>query len=163
MKVINLNWRIENKFYSYCSYITVHNNHRHVCIFQHALFSGSIPTDEVVFITAKFWYVSDFHGNNYIQYFSGGGRWNDTIPEKTKRSWKKDTPHNRAQSIANKYVRYMNLALKNSKIPIRYMQWGSVQNIDNTEQEIGTGCQHPAPVCDQKKIKLRTTEEILDK
>ena len=55
------------------------------------------------------------------------------------------------------------IIIKNSKIPIRYMQWGSVQNIDNTEQEIGTGCQHPAPVCDQKKIKLRTTKEILDK
>ena len=140
-----------------------YHHHRYVCIFQHASFSGPIPTEEVVFITAKFWYVSDFHGNNYIQYFSGGGRWNDTIPEKIKKSWKKDTPHNRAQSIAKKYVRYMNLALKNSKIPIRYMQWGSVQDIDQTEQEIGTGCKHPAPVCDQKKIKLRTTEEILDK
>ena len=127
------------------------------------MFSGPTPTDEVVSITAKFWYVSDFHGNNYIQYFSGGGRWNDTIPETIKKSWKKDTPHNRAQSIANKYVRYMNLALENSKIPIRYMQWGSVQDIGNTEQETGTGCHHPAPVCDQKKIKLRTTEEILDK
>ena len=127
------------------------------------MFSGPIPTEEVVFITAKFWYVSDFHGNNYIQYFSGGGRWNDTIPQTIKKSWKKDTPHNRAQSIANKYVRYMNLALENSKIPIRYMQWGSVQDIGNTEQETGTGCHHPAPVCDQKKIKLRTTEEILDK
>ena len=140
-------------------------HYRHVCIFQHVSFSGPIltVTEEVVFITAKFWYVSDFHGNNYIQYFSGGGRWNDTIPEKIKKSWKKDTSYKRAQSIAKKYVRYMNLALKNSKIPIRYMQWGSVQDIGNTEQEIGTGCHHPAPVCDQKKIKLRTTEEILDK
>ena len=142
-----------------------HHHHRHVCIIQHASFSGPIPTvtEEVVFITAKFWYVSDFHGNNYIQYFSGGGRWNDTIPEKIKKSWKKDTSYKRAQSIAKKYVRYMNLALKNSKIPIRYMQWGSVQDIDKTEQEIGTGCQYPAPVCDKKKIKLRTTKEILDK
>ena len=158
MKVIKLCWGIENKFYNF-----YHHHHCHVCIFQHASFSGTTPTDGVVSITAKFWYVSDFHGNNYIQYLSGGGRWNDTIPETIKKCWKKDTPHNRAQIIAKKYVRYMNLALRNSKIPIRYMQWGSVQDIGNTEQEIGTGCHHPAPVCDQKKIKLRTTEEILDK
>ena len=110
-------------------------------------------------VTAKFWFVSDFHGNNYIQYYGGGGKWNDSIPEKIKNSWNQDNPFNRAQSVVDKYVKYMNLALVNSRIPIRYMQWGSVQDIGQTEVEIGSGCKDPAPLCD----KLRTSNEIFDK
>ena len=51
-----------------------------------------------------------------------------------------DTPHNRAQAVVNKNLDYMNYALANSEIPIRYVQWGSVQDIGQTEAQIGSGC-----------------------
>ena len=37
----------------------------------------------------------------------------------------------------------MNEALANSEIPIRYVQWGSVQDIGQTEAQIGSGYTGP--------------------
>ena len=64
----------------------------------------------------------------------------ETIPEDVRNSWTDgDTPHNRAQATVTANLDYMNWALANSEIPIRYVQWGSVQDIGKTEQEIGSG------------------------
>ena len=38
---------------------------------------------------------------------------------------------------------YMNAALANSEIPIRYVQWGTVQDIGQTEAQIGSGYTGP--------------------
>ena len=109
--------------------------------------------DDIATVTAKIWYVSDFHGKytqptyakvdescvdnpptycdrviSEVQYF-------ETIPEDVRNSWEKDTPHNRAQAVVNANLDYMNEALANSDIPIRYVQWGTVQDIGKTEQE----------------------------
>ena len=117
--------------------------------------------DDIATVTAKIWYVSDFHGKytqptyakvdescvdnpptycdrviSEVQYF-------ETIPEDVRNTWDEDTPHNRAQAVVNANLDYMNYALANSDIPIRYVQWGSVQDIGKTEQEIGSGFEAP--------------------
>lgn len=56
-----------------------------------------------------------------------------------------DTPQNRAQTVVTKNLDYMNSALANSEIPIRYVQWGSVQDIGKTEAQIGSGFTAPGP------------------
>ena len=65
------------------------------------------------------------------------------IPEDVRKTWDEDTPHNRAQAVVNANLDYMNEALANSAIPIRYVQWGSVQDIGKTEKEIGSGFEAP--------------------
>merc|ERR1712136_234650 len=124
---------------------------------------GPQDNDVTVTVTAKIWYVSDFDGKytktndqkidencvdnkaakeycerkiiNQTQY--------ETIPEEIRNSWDKDTPHNRAQAVVNRNLDYMNHALANSEIPIRYVQWGSVQDIGKTEAQIGSGYTGP--------------------
>ena len=70
----------------------------------------------------------------------------EMIPEEVRNSWRDgDTPHNRAQAVVNVNLDYMNSALQKSQIPIRFIQWGSVQDIGKTEKEIGSGYTVPGP------------------
>ena len=112
---------------------------------------------EIVTVTAKIWYVSDFHGKytdptyekvenscvdnppEYCDRYIASVEQYETIPEDIRNTWDEDTPHNRAQAVVNSNLDYMNYALANSEIPIRYVQWGSVQDIGKTEAEIGSG------------------------
>jgi hypothetical protein len=117
--------------------------------------------DEIVTVTAKIWYVSDFHGKytsatydkvdencvdnppEYCERVIASHNQYETIPEDIINSWDEDTPHNRAQAVADVNLDYMNYALANSDIPIRYAQWGSVQDIGKTENDIGSGYTGP--------------------
>ena len=112
--------------------------------------------DEIVTVTAKIWYVSDFHGkytkptyakidetcednpsaNELCDRIITSHQQFETIPEEIRNSWDEDTPHNRAQAVVTANLDYMNEALANSEIPIRYVQWGSVQDIGQTEEQI---------------------------
>ena len=69
----------------------------------------------------------------------------ETVPEEIRNSWDEDTPHNRAQAVVNANIDYMNWSLSNRDIPIRYIQWGSVQDIGQTEAQIGSGFTVPGP------------------
>ena len=82
----------------------------------------------------------------------------ETIPEEVRNSWDKDTPHNRAQAVVKKNLDYMNYALANSEIPIRYVQWGSVQDIGQTEAQIGSGYTGPGG-----PGATRTTEDVYER
>ena len=82
----------------------------------------------------------------------------ETIPEEIRNSWDKDTPHNRAQAVVNSNLDYMNHALANSEIPIRYVQWGSVQDIGRTEAQIGSGYTGPGG-----PGATRTTEDVYER
>ena len=87
-------------------------------------------TTTIVTVTAKIWYVSDFTGGNnfpqsVIDTFDG-----------------EDTAQKRAEAIVKSNLDYMNFALANSEIPMRYIAWGSIQNINKTEAEmIPESCQ----------------------
>ena len=59
--------------------------------------------------------------------------------EAKRKAWGGDSPKIRAQAVVDKNLDYMNMALANSEIPIRYVQWGSVQDIGKTEEQIGSG------------------------
>jgi hypothetical protein len=91
------------------------------------------------------WYVSDFDGKF-------------TDNEDIISSWSEDTPDNRAQAVVKANLDYMNWALANSEIPIRYVQWGSVQDIGKTDAEIGSGCQIPGFRC-----ATRTADEVKER
>ena len=82
---------------------------------------------EIVTITAKIWYVSDFTGDQ--------GRWK--IPQSVIDSLDEDTPLKRLEVIVKANLDYMNVALANSEIPIRYTTWGSFQDIGKNDAEIG--------------------------
>ena len=119
--------------------------------------------DQIVTVAAKIWYVSDFHGKytqikkeqvdpdcvdnppDYCAWNITGYELYETIPEEVINSWDDDTPHNRAQAIVNANLDFMNFALANSDIPIRYIQWGSIQDIGQTEAQIGSGFTVPVP------------------
>ena len=82
----------------------------------------------------------------------------ETFSQDTIDSWEDgDTPHNRAQSTVDANLDYMNYALANSDIPIRYIQWGSVQDIGKTENEIGSGFTVPGPGA------TRATADVYDR
>ena len=114
--------------------------------------------DEIVTVTAKIWHVSDFNGKytrptfkqvdencvdnppEYCDRIIESEFSLETIPDDIINSWTDgDTPHNRAQAVVNANLDYMNWALANSEIPIRYVQWGKVQDIGKTDKEIGSG------------------------
>ena len=113
--------------------------------------------NEVSTITAKIWYVSDFHAKltrtmseqvdpdcvdnptGHCERYKTGFELQETIPEDVINSWKEDTPHNRAQAVVNANIDYLNWAFANSDIPIRYIQWGSLQDIGHTDAQIGSG------------------------
>ena len=119
--------------------------------------------DEIVTVTAKIWYVSDFHGkytrttyqkvDENCQDNPNADEWCDRIitsheqieqiPAEIRNSWDADTPQNRAQAVVTRNLDYMNEALANSEIPMRYVQWGSVQDIGQTEAQIGSGYTGP--------------------
>ena len=63
----------------------------------------------------------------------------EQIPENIRNRWDEDTPYNRAQTVVNDNLDYMNWALSNSEIPIRYVQWGKIQDIGETGKIIGSG------------------------
>ena len=114
-------------------------------------------------MTAKIWYVSDFHGkytrptyqkiDENCQDNPNADEWCDRIitsheqieqiPAEIRNSWDEDTPKNRAQAVVTRNLDYMNEALANSEIPMRYVQWGSVQDIGQTEAQIGSGYTGP--------------------
>ena len=74
---------------------------------------------DIVTITAKVWFVSDFNGSNYYSH-----------------SWNAKTPFERAQAVIRNNMNYLNVALGNSMIPIRFQVWGSVQDIGKTDEQI---------------------------
>ena len=78
--------------------------------------------DTVAVITAKIWYVSDFDGK---------------VPENVSDSWDENTPAKRAEATVNANLEYLNSALTNSKLPIKYVVWGEIQDIGMTDAEIG--------------------------
>ena len=79
-------------------------------------------------VTAKIWYVSDFAGSD-----------SDTfkIPQSVIDTWEEDTPLKRLEVTVQANLDYMNTALANSEIPIKYVTWGSFQDIGSTDAEIG--------------------------
>ena len=77
------------------------------------------PHKDIVTITAKVWFVSDFNGSNYF------------TP-----SWNNKTPFQRAQAVIKNNMNYLNVALGNSMIPIRFQVWGFVQDIGQTDEQI---------------------------
>ena len=79
------------------------------------------PNDTIVTVTAKLWYVSDFNGS---------------VPKHIRNTWTEDTPLKRVQAVVKANLDYLNAALANSKIPIRYVAWGSFQDIGKTDAEI---------------------------
>ena len=52
-------------------------------------------------------------------------------------SWDEDTPLKRVEATVKADLEYLNGALENSEIPIRYVTWGSVQDIERTDAQIG--------------------------
>ena len=82
----------------------------------------------------------------------------EQTPEEIRNSWDEDTPHNRAQAVVDRNLDYMNEALANSEIPIRYVQWGSVQDIGQTEAQIGSGYTGPGG-----PGATRTTSDVFER
>ena len=78
-----------------------------------------IPHKDIVTITAKVWFVSDFNGTNYFS-----------------PSWNNKTAFERAQAVIENNMNYLNMALGNSMIPIRFQVWGYVQDIGKTDEQI---------------------------
>ena len=52
-------------------------------------------------------------------------------------TWDEDTPLKRVEVTVKANLDYLNVALANSEIPIRYTTWGSFQDIGRTDEEIG--------------------------
>ena len=127
-------------------------------------------------VTAKIWFVSDFNGKyssrklakvdqNCKDVSEGGDtrcdlsltyEYSEIIPESVRDSWDEDTPKNRAQATVDKSLDYMNDALANSEIPMRYVQWGSVQDIGKTEAQIGSGYSGPGTLVND----LRESDDV---
>ena len=79
------------------------------------------PNDTIAVITAKVWYVSDF---------------NASIPRLANQVGKQISPQKRAETVLENNIDYLNVALGNSLIPIRFISWGSVQDIGLTDSQI---------------------------
>ena len=94
--------------------------------------------DTIATITAKIWYVSDFNGS---------------VPQNVIDTWSKDSAFNRANATINANLDYLNFALANSDLPIRYVVWGDIQDIGLTDAEIG---QKDKTLVFDKYIDLRT-------
>ena len=141
------------------------------------LSSGDRADEEIATVTAKIWYVSDFHGKYTDKTYAKVDEncedtrskpcdriitkinQFETIDQDIINSWSEDTPHNRAQAVVNANLDYMNWALANSEIPIRYVQWGSVQDIGKTEAEIGSGFQVPGPGATRNTTEVKERYE----
>ena len=83
----------------------------------------------------------------------------ETIPADIRNSWADgDTPHNRAQAVVDANLDYMNWALARSEIPIRYVQWGKVQDIGKTDAEIGSGYRGVG-----RPFNLRNSSEVFSR
>ena len=52
-------------------------------------------------------------------------------------TWDKDTPLKRVEVTVKTDLEYLNVALVNSEIPIRYATWGSFQDIGRNDSQIG--------------------------
>jgi len=77
--------------------------------------------DTIVVITAKVWYVSDF---------------NASIPRHANQLGKPISPQKRAETVLKNHIDYLNIALGNSRIPFRFISWGSVQDIGLKDSQI---------------------------
>ena len=77
--------------------------------------------DTIAVITAKVWYVSDF---------------NASIPRHANQVGKQISPQIRAETVLENHIDYLNIALGNSRIPIRFISWGSVQDIGLKDSQI---------------------------
>ena len=61
---------------------------------------------------------------------------NGSVADWIIKSWDKDTPLKRAETVIENNINYLNVALGNSMIPIRFQIWGSVQDIGKTDEQI---------------------------
>ena len=77
--------------------------------------------DTIATITAKIWFVSDFDGQ---------------VPQSVIDTWDENTALNRATATVYSDLDYLNFALANSDLPIRYVVWGDIQDIGQTDAEI---------------------------
>ena len=97
---------------------------QHTFAVYHCPISGKdwpIHHEDIIIITAKVWFVSDFNGS---------------VADWIIKSWDKDTPLKRAETVIENNINYLNVALGNSMIPIRFQIWGSVQDIGKTDEQI---------------------------
>ena len=78
--------------------------------------------DTIATVTAKIWYVSDFDGQ---------------VPQSVIDTWDENTALNRVTATVYSNLDYLNFALGNSDLPIRYVVWGDIQDIGRTDEEIG--------------------------
>ena len=62
---------------------------------------------------------------------------NGQIPQNVIDKWDEDSALNRANATVNANLDYLNFALANSDLPIRYVVWGEIQDIGLTDAEIG--------------------------
>ena len=83
-------------------------------------FEEKWPNKTIVTITAKIWFVSDFNGS---------------LPKRVSNSLRA-TPSKRAKEVVKNNLHYLNVALAKSMIPIRYMVWGSIQDIGKKDADI---------------------------
>ena len=59
------------------------------------------------------------------------------MPQNVIDTWDEDSPLNRATATVNANLDYLNFALANSDLPIRYVVWGDIQDIGAKDEEIG--------------------------
>ena len=59
------------------------------------------------------------------------------MPQKVIDTWDEDNALNRATATVTANLDYLNFALANSDLPIRYVVWGDIQDIGATDEEIG--------------------------
>ena len=59
------------------------------------------------------------------------------VPQNVVDTWEEDTALNRAKATVDANLDYVNSALANSDLPIRLVVWGDIQDIGETDEEIG--------------------------
>ena len=59
------------------------------------------------------------------------------MPQNVIDTWDEDNALNRATATVTANLDYLNFALANSDLPIRYVVWGDIQDIGATDEEIG--------------------------
>ena len=84
-------------------------------------FEEGWPNETIAVITAKVWYVSDF---------------NASLPSSVTKHGHLINPQKRTETVLEENINYLNVALGNSRIPIRFRAWGSVQDIGLKDAQI---------------------------
>ena len=59
------------------------------------------------------------------------------VPQNVVDTWDEDTALNRVKATVDANLDYLNFALANSDLPIRFVVWGDIQDIGATDEEIG--------------------------